>query len=374
MHTRGPIRIFDAGGAPADVGRAHGTAFADDINRYVRERVDLITAGRWNGGPLDETDVLAIAESMIPAHAAFDPALHDEMEAMADAAGISTAEAIIVGGFTDFVDTVAAVSGGPPPTTVIEDDCTAVLVPDSCADGAGFFAQTWDMHDTATEHVILLRVRPHDAPPARIFTTTGCLGQIGMNDDGLCVGINNLTGRDGCTGVTWPSVVRGMLKCTDAQSALDVLLDADLAGAHNFLILDRHGVGYNVEAMPSTRPVSRLGDAPIAHTNHVLDASARHVEVRADTGLHDNSTARLQAARRLIEHGTVDAERLFALTREPDAICQTAVAPYFIESSGAAVMRPRTRDFWACWGRPINNEFTPIAAASPRPLAGRQTG
>jgi hypothetical protein len=37
------------------------------------------------------------------------------MVAMAEAAGISTAEAIIVGGFTDFVDTVRA--RRPPPTT-----------------------------------------------------------------------------------------------------------------------------------------------------------------------------------------------------------------------------------------------------------------
>ena len=104
--------------------------------------------------------VLEIAQSMLPAHEAFDADLHTEMLAMADAAGITPAEAVIVGGFTDFVDTVRAVVGGPIPTEVVEDDCTAVIVPDSRTDGAGFLAQTWDMHDTATEHVLLLRVRP----------------------------------------------------------------------------------------------------------------------------------------------------------------------------------------------------------------------
>ena len=58
------------------------------------------------------------------------------------------------------------------------------------------------MHDSATEHVVLLRTDPTDAPAALVFTTTGALGQIGMNELGVCVGINNLTATDGTPGVT----------------------------------------------------------------------------------------------------------------------------------------------------------------------------
>ena len=32
-----------------------------------------------------------------------------------------------------------------------------------------------------------------------------------------------------------------------------------------------------------------------------------------------------------------------------------------VESSGAAVMRPKTGEFWACWGRPAENEYVAIA-------------
>lgn len=363
MTGRPPIRILDAAGSAAEIGRAHGSAYADEIRRYTRERVDLVASGLWSGGPLSKTDVLAIAESMIPAHTAFDADLQTEMEAMADAAGISVAEAVIVGGFTDFVDTVRAEVGGEAPPDLLEDDCTAVIIPDHRAGGAGFLAQTWDMHDTATDHVLLLRLRPDDAPAARVFTTTGCLGQIGMNAEGLAVGINNLNGLDGRRGVAWTSVVRGMLKTTTAEEALDVLLGADLAGAHNFLIFDRHGNGFNVEAMPSVRPVTTLGEQPIAHTNHTIDGDASALQAVKDPPLLSSSTARLNMAVSMLTHGEVDADRLFALTREPDAICQTAVAPYHIESSGAAVMRPKTADFWACWGRPIDNDFQHVAAS-----------
>ena len=93
---------------------------------------------------------------------------------------------------TDFVDTVRSVVGGDHPSEVQEDDCTAFIVPDARCDGQGFYGQTWDMHDTATPYVVLLRLRPEDGQAALVFTTTGCLGQLGMNEAGVCVGINNL--------------------------------------------------------------------------------------------------------------------------------------------------------------------------------------
>ena len=362
MGKQPPIRVLDVAGSPEAIGAAHGAAYGDEIQVYTNERVNLVASGRWSGGPLQRGEVLEIAESMIPAHEAFDSALHAEMCALAEAAGISVAEAIVVGGFTDFVDTVRAVVGGPPPATVVEDDCTAVIVPDNRAgETGGYFGQTWDMHDSATKHVLLLRVQPEDAPPAIVFTTTGCLGQIGMNAEGVCVGINNLSGLDGTRGVNWTSVVRGMLRTQTADEALEILLDADLAGAHNFLIFDRHGTGHNVEAMPSVRPVTELGDAPIVHTNHTLDPDATKVQADKDPTQMANSVKRLETGRKLLAEGVIDEERIFDLTREPDAICQTPTAPFHVESSGAAVMRPATGDFWACWGRPAENEYQHIS-------------
>jgi isopenicillin-N N-acyltransferase-like protein len=361
---RPPIRILDVGGSPAAIGAAHGSAYPDEIRHYADERVQLVTDGLWSGGRLSRHDVLSIATAMLPAHERFDAGLHTEMLAMAASAGISPEEAVIVGGFTDFVDTVRAVVGGETPPSVIEDDCTATLVPDGRAGGAGFLAQTWDMHDTATDHVLMLRLHPDDAPAATVFTTTGCLGQIGMNEHGVCVGINNLTALDGQIGVAWTSVVRGMLKASTAREALDVLLAAELAGGHNFLVFDRHGDGYNVEAMPSVRPVTQLGDEPIVHTNHALDPAAAAVHAPKEPGLMASSQARLDTATELLADGPIDTDRLIALTREPEAICQLATPPYHIESSGAAVMRPRTGDFWACWGPPAHNDFEHVQVAS----------
>ena len=355
---RPPLRILDVSGSAEARGVTHGRAFAEEIRHYAEQRIALVESGLWSGGPIDRDRVIELAAQTLPAHQRHDPELYAELCGIATGAGISPAEAVVVGGFTDFVDTVRAVVGGPHPIEVLEDDCTAVIVPDHRADGgAGFYAQTWDMHDAATDHVLLLRVTPDDGPPAVVFTTTGCLGQIGMNAEGVCVGINNLTANDGQPGVTWPSVVREVLTTSSAKEGLAAIERAELAGAHNFLVFDRNGDGYNIEAMPTVRPVTELADEAITHTNHTIDPAAGRVEGERPADLHQGSIRRLDTARELLDRDRITADDLMEMTRESGSICQVPTEPYFVETSGATVMRPRTLDFWAAWGPPTHNDY-----------------
>ena len=347
------IRVLRLEGGPAERGRAHGLAHGAGIREYTEERVRLAADGSWAGRPATRADVLALAEAMLPAHRAYAPDLTAEMEAMAAAAGISAAEAIIVGGFTDFVDAVRALgpgvgrdSGPEAKTLPEEDDCTAVLTADH-------LAQTWDMHDTATPHVVMFDVR--DTLPCLVFSTVGCLAQIGLNAAGIAIGINNLVGTDGRLGVTWPFVVRKVLQATTIEAALACIVDAPLAGAHDYLILDAHGVGYNVEAMPSHAAITRFESSPLVHTNHCLDAETLRRQAERAPALLASSKDRLSRALALTA-GPLDLDALVALTRDP-IICRRAEPPYHVESSGAVVMRPATREMWAVWGIPADHEF-----------------
>ncbi len=363
---RPPIRVLDLAGSPFAMGERHGEAHAAEIRHYADERIGLISSGKWGGTALDRADVLAIADGTLGAHAAYSPALHAEMEGLAAGSGLTLAELVVVGGFTDFVDTVVAHVGATPPDEVLEDDCTAFIVPDHRAGGAGFFGQTWDMHDTATGHIVLLRLEPDDAPRSLVFTTVGCLGQIGMNESGIAVGINNLMALDGQAGVTWPTVVREVLRQTTIDGALDAITRADLAGAHNYLIFDATGRGYNVEAMATRHVVTELGAEPIVHTNHVLADENRSVAMERPDELQASSEARLARAQDVLAQGDITVEDLMDLTRDPDAVCQISREPWHIESCGAAIMRPRTGDFWAVWGVPSANQFEHFSLAAQR--------
>jgi len=347
-----PLRRLVLRGDAHARGAAHGAAFAAEIRRYTDERVHLAAAGTWSGRKASRDEVLDLAARMLPAHHAYAPDLHQEMLALADAAGITPAEALIVGGFTDFVDAVRALLAPAPE----EDDCTALLVPP--ARGGPWFAQTWDMHDSATAHVVLLDLQPDDAPAALVFTTVGCLGQIGMNEHGLAVGINNLSAADGRVGVTWPSVVREALRQPALSAARDAVLRAHLAGGHNYLLLDAAGDGCNIEAMPTHAALTPLSESPLVHTNHCLDPACLERQAEKAPQLLDSSLRRHEAALRLLaDHGVIDHAALVHLLREPAAICQVAAPPYHIETSGAVIARPDTRELWAVWGSPRAGEF-----------------
>lgn len=180
----GKVRVVDLKGEPKDLGRAHGTELSGHIRRYLADRLGLSADSVWSGQVVDRETVLHLAAGTLSHHEQYSEALHEEMLAMAEAAGITPAEAVVVGGFTDLIDLVRAYSGRAP----TEDECTALIDPVN-----GVLAQTWDMHASAGEHVVLLRIEPREGPVALVQTTAGCLGQIGMNEAGISVGINNLT-------------------------------------------------------------------------------------------------------------------------------------------------------------------------------------
>ena len=339
------MRVLELTGPPGEIGRSHGKELAADIHRYLSERLRLASDGSWTGRRRSRDEIVAMAAGTVEAHARYSPRVHAEVEGMAETAAVSVPELILLGGFTDMIDVLS--------TPVGEDDCTALLVPPRHADAA-YLAQTWDMHDTAGQYIVLCRVEPDLGPAALVYTTAGCVGQMGMNEAGICVGINNLTAAEGRFGVTWPYVVREVLAQTDLESALACVTEADLAGAHNYLLMDSAGRGYNVEAMPGKVAVDVLDGTPLVHTNHCLHSSTRALEAKRPAALTKSSSDRYDRAVALSENGDLDVDGLWAILSDESTICRRSQPPDNIESCGGVVMRPSTREMWASAGIPAD--------------------
>lgn len=330
----GRLRVLEIYGEPADFGRVHGEECAGLIRAYLDDRLGLSGDPTWAGRSAGAGSVLALAEATLPHHQAYSPDLYEEMVALAEAAGITPAEAVVVGGFTDLVDLVRARGGEAP----VEDDCTALLDP-----GNRLLAQTWDMHASAGDYVIMLKLDTLTGPAAVVQTTAGCLGQIGMNEAGIGVGINNLTAV-GRPGVTWPFVVRKVLQQDDLDAAVDAVLSADLAGGHNYLLIGPDGVGVDVEAMPGSVQVTRVTEAPYVHTNHCLADTTRAEEGERGPELVESSRTRL-------ERGTKLAADLDSFFSDP-AIIRRPTDRHHVATCGAVVIRPGERRLDAVWGVP----------------------
>lgn len=333
MHG-GEMRVLEIFGDSTDLGRAHGSACSDMIRRYAKHRIDLTSRERWSGGVAARDLILSCADETLSHHERFSENLFAEMLALADAAGITPQEAVTVGGFTDLVDVVRARVAGVPE----EHNCTGIVDPVS-----GVVAQTWDMHASAGEYVIMLKIDPLMGPDAFVQTTAGCLGQIGMNEAGIAVGINNLTSI-GKPGVTWPFVVRKMLEQDALDAAVEVVLDADLAGGHNYFVMGPDGEGATVEAMPNNKKVTRTNGSQLVHANNCLHPETMAEEAKRLPEWVANSNERL----RIGEEKAGDLEAFFA---DP-MISRRVEDMEEVGTCGAVIMEPGKLSMRAVWGIP----------------------
>jgi hypothetical protein len=97
--------------------------------------------------------------------------------------------------------------------------------------------------------------------------------------------------------------------------------------------------------MPTHAAVTPFQGTPLVHTNHCLDAETLRRQAERAPALLASSQARYTRAVELAA-APLDVEALIALTRDP-VICRRSEPPYHVESSGAVVMRPATRELWA---------------------------
>lgn len=361
------MRVLKVTGSPFEMGYRHGLAYAESIRAMAEDRMELSSNKNWTGKELSREEVLALGRACLAYHQEYAPALMDELRGMSEATGVGLTELMILNGFTDFVDTVycldpAAVS---PETAVpahpAADDCTAFIVsPEATAEGQGFLGQTWDMHETATPHVILLHGEPANGLRFLTLTIAGCIGMIGLNEAGIAVGINNLLAADGQVGVTWPFVIRQALAQANLDDALACITAVPLAGGHNYLLADAAGRGYNVEAMATRHRVEAVTGGAYVHTNHCVIAQNIDVERARLPKSRQSSETRLRRGQALLGRRGITLDDLFHLTRDHTAvngICVHPEEPFYLQSCGAAIMRPATCEMWAVWGNPCEGVY-----------------
>lgn len=110
----GMLRVLEIGGDASARGRAHGEQLGPMIRRYLEDRITLSAQEQWSGGVVERDLIIETAIRTLEHHERYSPELYVEMTEMAAAAGISPAEAVVVGGFTDLVDVIRSRVGVAP--------------------------------------------------------------------------------------------------------------------------------------------------------------------------------------------------------------------------------------------------------------------
>ncbi len=345
-------------GTPADVGRAHGQLWASEIKALAELRTTL-TFGKSD---IEANEDLArLARAHLPVLEAFDGALHAELLASAEGAGMSPEELVILNHYTDIRDIRAPVWG----PLVDPGGCSMALLPGG-ATGPAVSGQTWDMHGSAMPFVRLVEFRVEGTPAATLLTLTGCLGMAGINAHGVAVLINNLTSTDARVGVVWSALVRRMLRERTVEGAVQVLRAAPLGSGHHYLVTD----GLEAVSIETSgqlkRELARGTTARLLHTNHCLIDDLKavervpegsttwvrfgHLERRVDR-LAAGRIGAEELARAFADHEGYPKSLCIHMTRPPGA------SPHAVDTCAAVVFDHAARRMLAVQGCAVDGAW-----------------
>jgi isopenicillin-N N-acyltransferase like protein len=326
-------------------GRIHGESFAPLIRELAALRLELsISNGRFP----DIGEVRRVARLHVPVLRSFDGSLCDELEGIAEGAGLDAEDVVVLNQYTDLKDLDPA---SLPSSR--EEGCSAIYV--RASDGRVLLAQTWDMHATARDYALMLRVPAAPGLEAWLFTVTGCLGMTGLNSAGLGITINNLLSTDARVGVVWSALVRRVLCERDVAAARDAVLGAPLGSGHHYMVANRDGA-YGIETSGERRDVVYTGDADAyVHTNHCLSPAIESVSwVKPTSTTRERYRALTEGLRDRAVAGRTDLwDRLGSHEGYPRSVCThlgTEEDPHAMQTCGAIAMDLGSPDLWAAAG------------------------
>jgi len=271
--------LIEVSGSSYEMGCQHGAQAADLVRRYI------LWIGKLTGMSVDVLCRNGMA--FLPMVEELSPSLVEEIQGLADGAGISFEEAMLCQVRADAARVGAS-------------GCTAfALTGSATADHQPLAGQNLDLEPEYADVAILLRVEPADGRPrALMFTFAGQLGYSGMNEYGLAHFNNSLFDYRWRLGLPRQSLKRVMLEKRTVEECVELLARHRVCSAANVVLCDGRGKIADVEVRPEgialfddEHPDCRI------HTNHYLTSQF----VPYETGSLPDSRPRLARIRALIQ-------------------------------------------------------------------------
>ena len=177
-----PFELTVIRGNARERGRAYGGRFKDAIAGFF----DCEIFRAFTGNPSSREDMLRYAAACAARIKAFAPEVMDELEGMAEGAGLRLEHVVLLTlheelfhrGVLPTSDAAGARAGKPR-----EGHCTVLAAgPPATADGDAYVGQTWDWMSTTYGHSAMLRWERPNGPSARQMTRTPDGGAVEHTD------------------------------------------------------------------------------------------------------------------------------------------------------------------------------------------------
>lgn len=252
------VPYLHAGGSPFSMGHAHGTLMAAPLREFLDDqlcRLNLVLDARVSLDSLRNR--LAAYGSEIRSAT---PRLFEEIRGLALGAGITVDEALLL-------QVRREVLGYQRIPTL--GDCTTYARLGENHSTDTVLAQTIDLNGNLDDFVSVLRLagsRP--GGETLVLSFGGQLGYLGLNSDGLAVGINLVLGGRWRAGLPPYLVIRHLLDTArNVDEALDILGGLTIASSRTITLCDLNTTAC-VEILGDRQHVVK-GRSSI-HTNHFL--------------------------------------------------------------------------------------------------------
>jgi len=280
MTTPEYFPLVDVSGTPHARGLQHGRAVPERVAGSVAlYRSQLSRRG------LNDATIRELAQSMQPIIEGYDASYLEEMRGIAEGAGVSLEDVVMVNCRTEMLFGHANMkrsSAAPADPPSSEDgDCTGLVVlPARSANGRLMHAHNWDWRQECVDTGIVLRIRAERGPDMLTFTEAGALARHGFNANGVSLTGNSLTcDEDFQKGEGIPLVLlrRRVLEAGNLAAAMKSIWASKRYCANNMILAQasgNDGSGISLETSPGeifwTLPENDL----LVHANHWMAPAA----------------------------------------------------------------------------------------------------
>ena len=302
--------IIHASGSHKQVGRQHGERKKQEIQRTCAEEVTRIcrTLGK------NEEELLGSLVVFLPFFRNLAPLLLEEIEGIAEGAGISFEHGLLLNVRHDL---------RPP----IDPGCTTFAAGGEITrSGKPIAGHNKDGNPVTAAGLFLLGIHLDKGPGLLGFTYPGEIGLRGISDRGASVFGNSLYVRNASMGVPHNLARRMLLEIGCIGDCEAALKEAAGFSPANLTIVDTGGETACFELVKDRFRVIRAGGGLVTHTNHVLHHDLVGEEMFPEK--QTQSVLRLQRLEDLLSTGAGDltvSDVMNALrdhTHAPQSICR----------------------------------------------------
>lgn len=336
-----PLKHIAVSGSPFERGAQYGETLRHDIRDFLSDHVARINIVRRD--PLTLKEALSMADSYIPHIEACTPQLAEEIRGLAQGAGISYREGMLLQLRREII------AAGL--------ECTAFAC--FSQEGHAVIAQNVDLAGRLTDLGMILEVRtPGEEPDLLMYTHVGLIGYLGINSLGLGIGLNMVLSPGWRAGVPPYLLIRHLLHQPTLEACKREIGRIRRASSRNLLMTDGRRL-LNVEMTVDNEHV--LEDRFLVHTNHYLHEEFK----RCDLVSPGTSTyPRLERTKdKLRQYGNSPAvwqiEELLAYHESgPGSLCVHQDGnPRKVATVASVIMEPAEGRMRVCKGYPCRDPF-----------------